>query len=136
MANFAEIDDNNIVIRVVAINNSDITVDGIESEQKGIEFCKTLWPYSGTWVQTSFSQRFRKNTAGIGYSYDKQRDAFIAPRVLCAPRTLYPSWVLNEDTCVWEPPVPSKFNGTDGKFYAWDEDRTDWVEIPNIAILG
>ena len=130
MANFAEVDENNIVIRVVAINNSDITVNGVESEQKGIEFCKTLWPDSNTWVQTSFSRRFRKNVAGIGCTYDKERDAFIPPRVL------YPSWVLNENTCTWEPPVPSRFNGTDGKFYSWDEDLTDWVEIPNIAILG
>jgi hypothetical protein len=129
MANFAEVNESNVVIQVVAINNSDIMVDGVESEQKGIEFCKTLWPNSKTWVQTSFSQSFRKNVAGIGYTYDKERDAFIPPK-------LYPSWVLNEDNCNWEPPVPSKYNGTDGKFYAWDEDITDWVEIPNVAILG
>jgi hypothetical protein len=129
MANFVEIDENNIVMRVVAINNSDIIEDGVESEQKGIAFCKTLWPNSNRWVQTSFSQQFRKNLAGTGYTYDEGRDAFIPPK-------LYPSWVLNEDTCRWEAPVPSKYNGTDGKFYAWDEDIADWVEIPNIVILG
>ena len=129
MANFVEIDENNIAIRVVAINNSDIMEDGVESEQKGIDFCKTLWPNSNRWVQTSFSQQFRKNLAGIGYTYDEGRDAFIPPK-------LYPSWVLNENTCRWEAPVPSKYNGTDGKFYAWDEDIEDWVEIPNIVILG
>jgi hypothetical protein len=129
MANFVEIDKNNIVMRVVAINNSDIIEDGVESEQKGIAFCKTLWPDSNRWVQTSFSQQFRKNLAGTGYTYDEGRDAFIPPK-------LYPSWVLNEDTCRWEAPVPSKYNGTDGKFYAWDEDIEDWVEIPNIVILG
>ena len=129
MANFVEIDENNIVMRVVAINNSDIMEDGVESEQKGIDFCKTLWPNSNRWVQTSFSQQFRKNLAGIGYTYDEGRDAFIPPK-------LYPSWVLNENTCRWEAPVPSKYNGTDGKFYAWDEDITDWVEMPNVVILG
>ena len=129
MANFAEVDESNVVIQIVVINNSDIIVDGVESEQKGIEFCKTLWPNSKKWVQSSFTQRFRKNTAGIGYTYDEGRDAFIPPKV-------YPSWILNEDTCIWEPPVPSKFNGTDGKLYAWDEDITDWVEMPNVAILG
>ena len=129
MANFVEIDENNIAIRVVAINNSDIIEDGVESEQKGIAFCKTLWPDSNRWVQTSFSQKFRKNLAGIGYTYDEGRDAFIPPK-------LYPSWVLNEDTCRWEAPVPSKYNGTDGKVYAWDEDITDWVEMPNVVILG
>jgi hypothetical protein len=129
MANFAEIDENNIVIRIMSINNSDIIVDGIESEQKGIELCKTLWPTSNMWVQTSFSLRFRKNVAGNGYTYDAERDAFIAPK-------LYPSWILNEDTCRWEPPVPSKFNGTDGKFYAWDEDIKDWVELRTVVTLG
>jgi hypothetical protein len=129
MANFAEVNESNIVIQIVAINNSDIMDNGVESEQKGITFCKTLWPNSKDWVQSSFSQRFRKNTAGIGYTYDKERDAFIPPKE-------YPSWILNEDTCRWEPPVPSKYNGTDGKFYAWDEDIKDWVEIPNVAILG
>ena len=102
--------------------------NGVESEQKGIAFCKALWPDSKNWVQTSFNRQFRKNVAGIGYTYDSERDAFIPPKK-------YPSWILNEDTCTWEPPVPSKYNGTDGKFYAWDEDITDWVEIPNVAIL-
>lgn len=129
MANFAEIDENNIVIRIVSINNSDIMVAAVESEQKGIEFCKTLWPDSKNWVQTSFSQRFRKNVAGIGYTYDAGRDAFIAPKP-------HPSWILIDHDCRWEPPVPSKYNGTDGKFYAWDEDITDWVEMPNIVTLG
>jgi hypothetical protein len=129
MANFAEIDENNIVLRVMSINNSDIMIDGVESEQKGIAFCKTLWPDSKNWVQTSFSQRFRKNVAGSGYAYDADRDAFIAPKI-------YPSWILNESDCRWEPPVPSKYNGTDGKFYAWDEDITDWVDMPNIVTLG
>ena len=113
----------------MSINNSDIMIDGVESEQKGIEFCKTLWPDSKNWVQTSFSQRFRKNVAGIGYTYDVGRDAFIAPKT-------HPSWILIEHDCRWEPPVPSKYNGTDGKFYAWDEDITDWVDMPNIVTLG
>ena len=70
MANFTEIDENNIVLRVVAINNSDILENGVESEQKGIAFCKALWPDSKNWVQTSFNRQFRKNVAGIGYTYD------------------------------------------------------------------
>jgi hypothetical protein len=129
MAHFAEIDENNIVLRVTVISNSDIMIDNVESEQKGIEVCKSIYPDSTKWVQTSYNRNFRKNYAGIGYSYDEQRDAFI-------PSKPYPSWVLNETTCWWEPPIVSPYNGTDGKFYAWDEDIKDWVEIPNVQILG
>ena len=129
MAHFAEIDENNIVLQVTVINNDDIMVNGEENEQKGIEVCKTIYPNSNRWVQTSYNRSFRKNHAGIGYSYDEQRDAFIPPKP-------YPSWVLNETTCWWEAPIVSPFNGTDGKFYAWDEDIKDWVELPNVQILG
>lgn len=129
MAHFAEIDDNNIVLRVMVINNSDILVDGIENEQKGIDFCKSLWPDSGRWIQTSYNHNFRKNYASPGYTYDEVRDAFIEPKP-------YPSWILNEKTCLWEAPLPTKYNGTDGKHYFWDEDLHDWVELPTVVILG
>jgi hypothetical protein len=129
MAHFAELDNDNIVLRVMVISNADIMVDGEENEQKGIEFCKSLWPDSSTWVQTSYNNNFRKNYASPGFTYDRQRNAFV-------PSKPYPSWVLNESTCRWEAPVPSKFNGTDGKYYAWDEDLCDWVELPQVVILG
>ena len=84
----------------------------------------------GTWIQTSYNTHggvhsgggspLRKNFAGIGYSYDKARDAFIPPRT-------YPSWVLDEDTCQWEPPVAMP---QDGKRYAWDEAAQEWGEVP------
>jgi hypothetical protein len=129
MAHFAEIDENNLVLTVQVINNSDILDEnGNESEQKGIEFCKRLWPDSNRWVQTSYNRTFRKNYAGVGYMYDEQKDAFIPPKP-------YASWVLNEEIAWWEAPVVSPFNGTDGKFYSWDEDIKDWVEITNVAIL-
>lgn len=129
MAHFAEIDENNIVLQVMVINNTDILVDGVENETRGIEFCKTLWPNSKQWIQTSYNQRFRKNYAGIGYTYDETRDAFIPPKP-------YPSWILNEADCWWEPPTPSNYNGIDGKTYAWDEDITQWVEVTPVVILG
>jgi len=129
MAHFAEIDENNIVLQVMVINNTDILVDGVENETRGIEFCKTLWPNSNQWIQTSYNRSFRKNYAGIGYTYDETRDAFIPPKP-------YPSWVLNEPDCWWEPPTPSNYNGTDGKTYAWDEDTTQWVEVTPVVILG
>ena len=71
----------------------------------------------GTWVQTSYNNNFRKNYAGIGYTYDETRDAFYAPQP-------YPSWTLNETTCQWEAPTPYPDEGN----YAWDEDTLSWIE--------
>lgn len=125
MAHFAKLDENNIVISVEVLNNDVITVNGIESEEKGIEFLQQIHghPY---WKQTSFNmvagvhregkQRFRKNFASVDYSYDPQRDAFIPPKV-------YPSWVLDEETCYWNPPVPYP---NDGKQYHWVEETLAW----------
>ena len=72
---------------------------------------------SGNWRQTSYNNTFRKNYAGIGYTYDEQRDAFIPPKS-------YPSWILNEDTCLWDPPTPSP---NDGYNYIWNEETLSWV---------
>ena len=82
----------------------------------------------GEWIQTSYNTRggqhpegrpLRKNFAGIGYTYDRDRDAFIPPQ-------LYASWVLNEDTCLWDAPTPYP---TDGKQYQWDEAAVSWIEV-------
>jgi len=118
MAHFAELDSNNIVLRVIVVNNNElIDADGNEVEQKGIEFCQSL--LGGTWVQTSYNRNFRKNFAGKGYTYDESRDVFISPQP-------FPSWTLNEDTCIWESPVPYP---DDNEHYQWDEETTSWVEI-------
>ena len=82
-------------------------------------FCKSLFGWNTNWVQTSYNGNIRKNYAGIGYTYDAGRDAFIAPKP-------FPSWVLNEDNCIWEAPTPKP---NDGKFYSWDEATTSWVEV-------
>lgn len=118
MAHFARLDDNNIVTAVHVLNNEVIMVDGIESEQAGVDFLAELHKHSN-WKQTSYNGSFRKNFAGIGHRYDAALDAFIAP----AP---FGSWVLNEDTCIWEPPVDYP---QDGGRYVWDETTTAWVEI-------
>lgn len=82
------------------------------------------------WIQTSYNTHggqhpegrpLRKNYAGIGYTYDSIRDAFIPPKP-------YLSWILNEDTCLWDPPIPMP---DDGKTYTWDEDQQNWIEITN-----
>lgn len=122
MAHFAQIDENNLVIQVVVVANPVLLdADGNESESIGIEFCQSLIGEGTQWVQTSYNGRIRKNYAGIGYTYDLQRDAFIPPQP-------FASWVLNEDTCRWDAPVPYP---TDGKRYRWDEDTVSWVEVPD-----
>jgi hypothetical protein len=123
MAHFAKLDNNNIVLAVHSVNNDVITIDGVESEVKGIEFLINLHNHE-YWRQTSYNGNFRKNYAGIGYTYDVDRDAFIAPKP-------YESWILNEDTCQWESPIPYP---NDGKFYVWSESDQQWTEVINTEV--
>ena len=116
MAHFARLDENNIVTQVIVVNNSDLLVDGIESENKGIAFCQSL--FGGQWKQTSYNRQFRKNFAGVGYVYDNALDAFYAPQP-------FPSWVFDESTCVWKCPTPYPL---DEKLYRWDEPTLTWIE--------
>lgn len=118
MAHFAKIGLNNIVNEVLVVANRE-TMDsnGVEHKSIGVEFLKTLTGHA-TWVQTSYNGSIRKNYAGIGYTYDSQRDAFIPPKP-------YPSWALVEETCQWTAPVAMP---NDGKIYAWNEDVQNWVE--------
>lgn len=117
MAHFAKLDENNIVLAVHVVNNDVITIDGVESEQAGIDFLTELHGHA-SWKQTSYSGSFRKNYAGIDMTYDASRDAFI-------PVKPYESWILNEATCQWEAPTA---HPSDGKRYNWDETTTSWVE--------
>ncbi len=118
MAHFAGINADNIVERVVVIRNEDILDEtGAESEAVGAAFCQKTFGFEHTWIQTSFNGRIRKNYAGVGYSYDLERDAFIPPKP-------YPSWLLNEESCLWEAPVPYP---DDGERYTWDEEAQAWV---------
>ncbi len=94
MAHFAKLDENNTVIQVIVVDNNELLVDGVEVEEKGVEFCQRL--LGGRWVQTSYNGKFRKNYAGIGYTYHSNEDAFIPPN----PGSGY---VLNKTTFVWEP---------------------------------
>ena len=118
MAHFAKIGLNNIVTEVLVVANRE-TMDsnGVEHESSGVEFLKSLTGHE-TWIQTSYNGTIRKNYAGIGYTYDSQRDAFIAPQP-------YPSWNLNEETCRWDSPAAYP---TDGKIYGWDEATRAWVD--------
>jgi hypothetical protein len=115
MAHFAEIGLNNTVLRVIVVHNNELLDEnGVEQETKGAEFCRNL--FGGTWVQTSYNGSFRKNFAGIDYTYDSVLDAFISPKP-------YDSWTLDEETCRWNPPTPIP---DDENVYTWDEATTSW----------
>lgn len=115
MAHFAKLDENNVVLEVLVVSNQELLDEnGIESEQKGIDFLTKLLGHSN-WKQTSYNASFRKNYAGIGWSYDATRDAFIAPNQ-------FPSWTLDEETCRWIPPVPRPISPS-----VWDEETQNWV---------
>ena len=119
MAHFAELDENNVVTRVIVVGNKDTSdANGVEKEYIGKAFCERL--YGGNWVQTSYNGNIRKNYAGIGYTYNSDIDAFVPPKP-------YASWVLNNDTAQWEAPTPMP---DDGQLYSWDEDTTSWELIP------
>ena len=115
MAHFAQLE-NGIVTQVIVVNNDELLVDGVELESKGIEFCQSL--FGGNWKQTSYNGTFRKQYAGIGYSYDETADVFIAP-------SPYPSWVLDANYD-WQAPIERP---ADGKRYSWDESNQVWVEL-------
>lgn len=118
MAHFAQLDENNIVTQVIVVHNNDcLDENGNESEAVGVNFCQNL--LGGTWKQTSYNGNMRKNYAGIGFTYDSGRDAFIPPQP-------FPSWILNESTCLWNAPTPMPI---DGKQYTWNENSLSWVEI-------
>jgi hypothetical protein len=132
MASFAKLN-NNIVERVESVVNEVIKdSNGIEQESMGIEFLKTLYNEpNAIWKKTSYNTvggvhslggtPFRKNHAGIGYTYDETRDAFIPPK-------FYNSWILNESTCIWEAPVAMP---QDGNRYTWNEQTLSWDLLDN-----
>lgn len=118
MANFAQLDGAYTVTEVIVVNNEAIDyLPFPESEPVGAAFCQSLFGSTTVWKQTSYNANFRKNYAGIGYTYNPVLDAFIPPQ-------LYPSWLLNMTTCRWEAPTPYP---TDGQMYAWDEATLSWI---------
>ena len=122
MAHFAKLDENNLVLEVIVVADSDAP-----TEAKGQTFLQNLYKNTITYKQTSYNTiagehklggtAFRKNYAGIGYTYDASKDAFIPPKP-------FNSWTLNEDTCQWEAPVAYP---DDGKSYVWKEDTQTWI---------
>lgn len=116
MAHFAKLGPGNVVEQVIVVDNKDTSdANGVEKEHIGAAFCERI--LGGRWVQTSYNGKFRKNYAGQGYTYDEQRDAFLPPKP-------YPSWVVNEDTCQWQAPVPMPEIG----MWKWNEGTQQWEE--------
>ena len=131
MASFAKIGLNNKVIEVLSVVNEVLhDANGVEQESIGIDFLTKLTGWA-IWKQTSYNTYggvhnnsgtpLRKNFAGIGYTYDEDRDAFI-------PKKTFNSWVLNEDTCLWQAPIPYP---QDNNKYNWNEQNQSWDLIEN-----
>ena len=124
MAHYAIIDSNNVVTQVFVGRDEDDLAEGVsdwEVYYAPAEFtCKRTSYNTHGGVHSNGGTPFRKNYAGIGYTYDAGRDAFIPPQP-------FPSWTLNESSCLWESPVPYP---SDDKMYSWDEDSQAWVEVP------
>ena len=117
MAHFAEIGLNNKVLRVIVVANEELLDENdVEQESKGAEFCRTL--LGGTWVQTSYTNSFRKQYAGANYTYNLEADVFIAPQP-------YPSWSLDE-SYDWQAPVAYP---DDDNNYSWNEDAQTWTVV-------
>jgi hypothetical protein len=128
MAHFAKLGKGNIVEKVVVVSNDIAT-----TEQAGVEFLQNLYKDRAVWKQTSYNTKggvhllggtpLRKNFAAIGYRYDQIRDAFIPPKP-------YNSWVLNETTCLWDPPVPmptlTQEQIDNNNYYTWNETNQTW----------
>lgn len=109
MSHFAEIDENNVVLRVLVGDNN--------APNEGYDwFVENL---GGRWIQTSYNANFRKHYAAIGYTYDEALDAFVPPKP-------FESWTLDEETCLWQPPVAMP---EDGKIYNWEESTLTWIEV-------
>jgi hypothetical protein len=125
MAHFAQLDENNVVTQVIVVANEDTSdVNGNEVEEIGVAFCKKLLGADTNWKQTSYNNTFRVRYAGIGYTYNEELDAFVAPQP-------FASWVLNTETADWESPVGPAPALTEAEiearsFYRWDEEAGAW----------
>ena len=120
MAHFAELDSNNVVLRVIVVGDSDcLDSNGDESEAVGIAFCKSIFGATTNWAQTSYNGRIRGSYCGPGYTYDAAENKFYSPRP-------FASWTLNKSNGQWSAPVAKPNNNPDN-VYRWDESSRSWV---------
>ena len=128
MAHFAEIDNDNQVVRVVRVdNNKCVDADGIESEQVGVDFLKSLYGENTNWAQTSYNGRSRQMYAGQGYIYLPDQDIFVPPNP-------FPSWTLNRSAGKWVAPVPEPEHDELKEATIWNEDEQKWYIESNEAV--
>ena len=122
MAHFARLDENNVVQEILVVNNEYLKDEnGNEVESLGIAHMESV--HGGRWIQTSYNSNIRYRFAGIGCIYDENLDAFLPPK----PQQ---SWVLNQETYTWEPPIPMPSNTLpDGTIYFWNEETVNWIVI-------
>lgn len=124
MAHFAQINENNIVVQVITAGNEyELTGEELYTNMTGKVWKRTSYNTHGG-IHTQGGTPYRKNYAGIGYTYDEIRDAFIPPKP-------YNSWILNESSCLWEAPIPYP---EDGNVYVWSEVELQWILTNNISI--
>ena len=123
MAHFAKLGVGNKILRVAVVSN-----DVATTEQAGVDFLNSLYGSRDVWKQTSYNGNIRKNFAGVGYTYDQTRDAFIPPKP-------FNSWTLNETTCLWEAPVAkpelTQEQIDNNNYYIWNEETQQWDLIDN-----
>lgn len=120
MAHFVRLE-NGIVVQGIVVNNAELLDEnGVENEQKGINFCSNL--LGGTWIQTSYNGKIRKNYAGVGYTYDETLDAFVPPKP-------FASWVLDTNKAQWKAPVDMPSDASMDKKYSWNEETTSWDAV-------
>jgi hypothetical protein len=128
MAHFAQLDEHNKVVNVIVIQN-DLIVDenGNESEELGIERCKLYTDPNARWIQTSYNNNFRGKLASIDGYYIEDLDVFSYPK-------LYNSWVFNQETLNWDPPVAKPEDAPAGQYYVWNENVVNWELYPPVAM--
>lgn len=120
MAHFAQLDQHYNVVSVVVVSNEDcLNLYGEEDEIVGKNYLNNIFGENTIWIQTSYNGKFRKNFAGIGFIYDSTRNAFISKKP-------YPSWILDEETCMWIAPLERPKNDNIEMTYDWNEEKMIW----------
>ena len=124
MAHYAELDEHNVVLRVLVVRNEDEQDEhGKDDEAKGIAYLQSLFGANTRWVRTSYHGNIRTRYAGAGMTYDATIDAFLTPKP-------FASWILNPGNNEWEAPVPMPRAANNNEYYTWDETTLSWVAHP------
>lgn len=128
MAHFVELDENNEVLRVVVVNDDYLKDEnGNEVEQLGIKHMQSVYGSDTKWIQTSYNDRIRGRFGRVGYIYNPIKDIFIESKPV-----EFPSWILDDQSNTWIPPVPMPDNPPEGHYYVWDEASLSWLLVSHL----